>query len=513
MHRDTRSITRALVLVFTAALALSACSSSMPGAASDPAVQPPEAEGPLSEVRSTSEPPASSSEPAAGAPGSAVSPEEGSSTASSPFDCESLLTPVVMGFGSDWEKRAHLDCYIALTNAAEGLEIGVSSFMSPPDSDGRWSLDSAYPAITDVRSVTLHGSGGPYQAAMFYLPPEKTGAEWWGPTPMVLAVAGSEGMVSVQCGTAHPARNKDEGEEAQLLVDTRCPDILSTVRFGDLGLPVPPAVSAHANTLLPFHSDLVGVSFSYPANLAEPEVTHVGIPAVKLDLVNGELVISSKDALDGKSGAELIAENIEENTKASSGRMISTDLGRQALGGQEAWAVQRYFASAAGRTDSVMYIVLTEGLEYRVSCATKQGPPVVPWEAVAPVCERILDTIQFERRGYWNGTVVVRVLPDEPVVDLTRQTIPPLPGASVEVKEANLRVTADEQGVARLALPLGQTEGFGQDEGVYTFVVTAPDRGYQTAVRRRITTAEPQFEIHYSPQRDVSLDYAAAPAP
>lgn len=106
--------------------------------------------------------------------------------------------------------------------------------------------------------------------------------------------------------------------------------------------------------------------------------------------------ISSKEAQHGKSLAELAAQNIDDNTKASNGRIVSRDLGRQTLGAQEAWGVQRYFDSAAGRTDSVMYIVLTEGFEYRVSCGTKQGPPVIPWENVAPVCERVLETIEFK---------------------------------------------------------------------------------------------------------------------
>lgn len=43
--------------------------------------------------------------------------------------------------------------------------------------------------------------------------------------------------------------------------------------------------------LVPYHNDLIGISFSYAENLNEPEITQTGIPTLKLDLRNGELSI------------------------------------------------------------------------------------------------------------------------------------------------------------------------------------------------------------------------------
>lgn len=156
-----------------------------------------------------------------------------------------------------------------------------------------------------------------------------------------------------------------------------------------------PADPQTAMRLVPYQSDLFGVSFSYPENLGEPEVTQTGLPHLRLDLGNGALAVYRDEAQIGNSLADLATENIEANTQASHGRIVSRNLGRQLLGGREAWAVQRHFDSAAGRTDSVTYFLLAGGFEYRIGCETKQGPPVVPWDAVAPVCARILETLRF----------------------------------------------------------------------------------------------------------------------
>ncbi|HWI63776.1 MAG TPA: hypothetical protein VNT75_18220 [Symbiobacteriaceae bacterium] len=153
-----------------------------------------------------------------------------------------------------------------------------------------------------------------------------------------------------------------------------------------------------AAKLVTYESDLYGVSFSYPENLSAPAISEMGLHPLKLDLGNGEISIYRREAEAGKSLADLVAENIDANTKASHGRIVSKNLGRQTLGGNEAWAVQRHFDSAAGRYDAIQYIVLKGGFEYSVTCRTKQGPPVIPWQLVEPACQRILATISFMER-------------------------------------------------------------------------------------------------------------------
>jgi hypothetical protein len=146
--------------------------------------------------------------------------------------------------------------------------------------------------------------------------------------------------------------------------------------------------------LVPYQSDALGVRLSYPENFDKPESTQQGIP-LTLRFRTGEVYIHRTDRSPGKSLQDLARENMDANTKASNGRIVTTDLGKQQLGGEEAWGVQSYFDSAAGRTDGVLYILLKGSFEYRVGCQTKQGPPVIPWEDVKPVCERVLGTIRF----------------------------------------------------------------------------------------------------------------------
>lgn len=147
--------------------------------------------------------------------------------------------------------------------------------------------------------------------------------------------------------------------------------------------------------LVPYTNELLGISFSYPEHLEKPEIMPVGYQPLQLNLGNGEISITRKEAKPGVSPQDLARESIEVNTKASNGRRVYKDLGEQTLGSEEAWAVQHYFASAAGRTDGILYFVITGGFEYRVYCATKQGPPVIAWENVEPVCRRILASIKF----------------------------------------------------------------------------------------------------------------------
>lgn len=148
--------------------------------------------------------------------------------------------------------------------------------------------------------------------------------------------------------------------------------------------------------LVLYRNDRYGVSLSYPENLNPPEIPQTGFQALKLDLGNGEISVYREEAKPGMTLQDLAQDNIDANTKASSGRLVERDLGKQTLGGEDAWEVQFVFPSAAGRFDAILYFVLKDGFEYLVSCETKQGPPVVPWSAVEPVCQRILATIKFE---------------------------------------------------------------------------------------------------------------------
>lgn len=148
--------------------------------------------------------------------------------------------------------------------------------------------------------------------------------------------------------------------------------------------------------LVPYRNDRYGVSLSYPEHLGEPGIPQTGFPALTLDLGNGEITVYREQATPGKSLADLAKENIEANTKASAGRTVSKDLGKQTLGGEEAWEVQRHWDSSVARYDAIQYFVLKGGFEYRVACGTKQAPPAIPWGAVEPMCQRILSTIKFE---------------------------------------------------------------------------------------------------------------------
>lgn len=150
-----------------------------------------------------------------------------------------------------------------------------------------------------------------------------------------------------------------------------------------------------AAKLVPYRSDRLGVSFSYPENLNEPDFSETGLHDLKLDLGNGEISIFRRESEAGKSLVDVATENIDANTKASNGRLVSKHLGPQTLGGEEAWAIQRHFDSAAGRFDATQYFVRKGEFTYSVTCQTKQGPPVIPWPAVEPVCQRVLATLSF----------------------------------------------------------------------------------------------------------------------
>jgi hypothetical protein len=166
--------------------------------------------------------------------------------------------------------------------------------------------------------------------------------------------------------------------------------------------PTPPSSAPKDSTapdylttqLVLYQSEALGVRLSYPENFDKPESIQQGNP-LTLRFRTGEVSISRTDHAPGKSLQDLATEHINANTKASNGRLVMTDLGKQQLGGEEAWGFQSYFDSAAGRTDGVLYLVLNGSFEYRVGCQTKQGPPVIPWEDDKPVCERVLGTIRF----------------------------------------------------------------------------------------------------------------------
>lgn len=149
------------------------------------------------------------------------------------------------------------------------------------------------------------------------------------------------------------------------------------------------------SNLVPHKSDALGVYFDYPENLDAPELIQSGGTTLTLLLGNGEISIHRTEVTPGLTLQELAQQRIEANTQASNGRIVSTDLGQLRLGGEDAWGTRRHFDSAAGRRDGIIYVVRKDGFEYWVGCLTKQGPPVIPWEAVAPVCQRVLETLKF----------------------------------------------------------------------------------------------------------------------
>jgi hypothetical protein len=105
----------------------------------------------------------------------------------------------------------------------------------------------------------------------------------------------------------------------------------------------------------------------------------------------------------------------------------------------------------------------------------------------------------------WRGTVVVSDLPTSSVVDMTKP-LPPAVGAQVTVWETGQTVTTDNQGAASLTLPLGQSPGYGQNEGVYTLDVTTAENPFHTIVRHRFTPAVTHVGILFNPNRDVFSD-------
>jgi hypothetical protein len=158
-------------------------------------------------------------------------------------------------------------------------------------------------------------------------------------------------------------------------------------------------------TLVPVQLTDLGVSFSYPDQATPPERTEIA-GGYTLLFPTWEFTVFRREAPGGKDLGALAKEHMQANTQASSGRIVSTDLGQQTLGGKDAWAIKSHFDSAAGRTDWLHHIVLAGGYQYVVSCHTKQGPPVVPWESVAPACKQVLATVSFQ-------------LPPEPLVRLS----------------------------------------------------------------------------------------------
>lgn len=159
--------------------------------------------------------------------------------------------------------------------------------------------------------------------------------------------------------------------------------------------PAPPDYLTPA--LVEFESAALGVRISYPVNFEPPLVVETGqMPNLRLRFATGEIGIYRSDRQPEMTAEALAKENMRANAEASHGRIVSKDLGAQQLGGEEAWAIQHHFASAAGRTDGIRYFVLKGPFAYIVGCATKEGPPVEPWDEVRPICERVLATIQFE---------------------------------------------------------------------------------------------------------------------
>jgi hypothetical protein len=111
-------------------------------------------------------------------------------------------------------------------------------------------------------------------------------------------------------------------------------------------------------------------------------------------------------------------------------------------------------------------------------------------------------------RKEWIGIVAVNQLPKGSVVDLVNKSLTPMPNSSVKVLELGIRKTTNQAGEVDLALPLGQSKGFGPDEGVYTFDVTSPQAKYHTIIRSRLTTGSLRLEVPYNFERDVFFDYS-----
>lgn len=149
--------------------------------------------------------------------------------------------------------------------------------------------------------------------------------------------------------------------------------------------------------LVPVQFADLGVSFSFPHTGTLPELTQPTVATYTLLFPAWEFTVTRKEAAPGKDLAALAKEHMDANTRASSGRIVSTDLGQQTFGGKPAWAIKSHFDSAAGRTDWLHHIVLADEYQYVISCHTKQGPPVIPWESVRPACEQVLATLSFER--------------------------------------------------------------------------------------------------------------------
>jgi hypothetical protein len=108
----------------------------------------------------------------------------------------------------------------------------------------------------------------------------------------------------------------------------------------------------------------------------------------------------------------------------------------------------------------------------------------------------------------WSGIVAVKQLPKGSIVDLVNKTLTPMPNSTVEVLELGIRKTTNQTGEVDFALPLGQSKGFGPNEGVYTFDVTSPQAKYHTIIRNRLTTGSLRLEVPYNFERDVFFDYS-----
>jgi hypothetical protein len=92
---------------------------------------------------------------------------------------------------------------------------------------------------------------------------------------------------------------------------------------------------------------------------------------------------------------------------------------------------------------------------------------------------------QASAKPTWEGTVVVSLLPKTSAVDMTKP-LPPAAGAQVTVWETGQTVTTDGKVEAPLTLPLGQSPGYGPNEGV----------------------DQPRLIVLYDPIRDLFADYS-----
>lgn len=137
----------------------------------------------------------------------------------------------------------------------------------------------------------------------------------------------------------------------------------------------------------PYENRDMGIRYAYPAFLQPPAVTVIGIGQ---PFYTGHFSVG-RTPRNGATVAGLMALEKPAGTE----RIVATEREVRSLDGHEALFSRAYFDSAAGRRDWVTYQVPLGDYIYGLTCETRQGPPVVPWEEAAPACDRLLQDFHF----------------------------------------------------------------------------------------------------------------------